>query len=82
MATFSQRLMRSRSAEATYKDVRSLVLESDILRVTILPDHGSKMASLVHKRTGVEHLYQLPGKSFRKAAYGAPYDERGTLRIR
>ena len=60
--------------EATYKDVRSLVLESDILRVTILPDHGSKMASLLHKRTGVEHLYQLPGKTFRKAAYGAPYD--------
>ena len=45
--------------EATYKDVRSLVLESDILRVTILPDHGSKMASLLHKRTGelIQVLY-------------------------
>ncbi len=61
-------------AESRYKDVRSLVLESEILRVTILPHHGSKMASLIHKRTGFEHLYQLPGESFRPAAYASPYE--------
>ena len=60
-------------SEGIYKDVRSLVLESDVLCVTILPDHVSKTASLLHKRTGVEHLYQLPGKRFRKAPYGVPY---------
>ena len=62
-------------AESTYKDVRSVVLESDALRVTILPDYGSKMASLLDKTTGREHLYQLPGKNFRKAAYGARYPQ-------
>jgi len=63
-------------AKATHKDVGSLILESDALRVTIIPDHGSKMASLMHKRTGFEYLYQLPGETFRKAAYGESY-ERG-----
>ncbi len=62
--------------EAAYKDVRSLTLESDVLRVTLVPDHGSKMASLLHKTTGFEYLYQLPGDAFLKAAYGEPY-ERG-----
>lgn len=61
-------------AEAAYKDARSLILESHLLRVTIVPDRGSKMASLVHKRTGFECLYQLAGETFRKAAYGDPYD--------
>ena len=64
-----------RIAESSYKDVRSLVLESELLCVTIVPDHGSKMASLVHKRTGVEHLYQHPGERFRKAAYGGPFNQ-------
>jgi hypothetical protein len=41
-------------SEATYQDLRSLALESDILRVTILPDYESKMASLLHK-TGSSH---------------------------
>lgn len=64
--------------EAAYKDVRSLVLEGAVLRVTILPDCGSKMASLVHKRTGVEYLYQLEGETFRKVPYAEPYD-RGEI---
>ena len=62
--------------ESAYKDVRSIVLESDLLCVTIVPDHGSKMASLLHKRTGFEYLYQLPGETFLKTTYGEPY-ERG-----
>jgi hypothetical protein len=33
------------------------------------------MACLLHKRTGVEHLYQLPGKTFRKATYGDPFEK-------
>jgi len=50
-------------------------METELLRVTIAPEFGSKIASLVHKRTGYECLYQLPGKEFRKAGYGAPYGE-------
>jgi galactose mutarotase-like enzyme len=61
--------------EGSYKDVRALVLESAALRITVVPDWGAKMASLVHKKTGFEHLYQLPGQAFRKVAYGASYAE-------
>jgi hypothetical protein len=61
--------------ESRYKDVRSIVLSSEVLAVTVLPDHGSKIASLLHKPTGVEHLYQLKGQYFRKAPYGATYGD-------
>lgn len=60
--------------EGKYKDVRSVVLESAAICATILPDRGAKLASLIHKKTGREHMDQLPGEVFRKAAYGAPYD--------
>jgi len=59
--------------EGTYKDVRAVILESEALRVTLIPDWGAKMASLIHKQTSVEHLNQVPGKEFRKVDYGAPY---------
>lgn len=61
-------------SQGTYKDVQSVVLESDAIRATIVPEHGAKLASLIHKKTGREHMDQLPGEVFRKAAYGAPYD--------
>lgn len=76
--TRNQKVHPIKITEAAYKDVGSLVLESDALRVAIIPAYGSKMASLMHKRTGVEHLYQLPGKTFRRAAYGDSF-ERGNL---
>lgn len=62
-------------SESRFKDVKALVLESDALRVTLLPDWGAKMASLIHKKTGREHLYRLPGESFRKVSYGARFDD-------
>jgi hypothetical protein len=57
-----------------YKDVRAVVLESEALRVTIVPDPGAKIASLIHKKTGRECLFQLPGEEFRKTSYGAPFE--------
>lgn len=62
-------------SEGEYKDARSIVLESEALRVTLVPEWGAKMASLVHKKTGKEHLYQLPGERFRKVTYGARFDD-------
>ena len=59
--------------EGGYKDARAVILESEALRVTLIPDWGAKMASLIHKPAGVEHLNQLPGKEFLKSTYGAPY---------
>jgi hypothetical protein len=57
-----------------YKDVEAVILESEALRLAIVPEHGAKIASLIHKRTGREYLFQLPGESFRQAPYAAPYE--------
>jgi len=61
-------------AEARYKDVHSIVLEDDVLQITVVPGCGAKIASLINRRTGHECLYQLPGAIFRKVGYGAPYN--------
>ncbi len=61
-----------------YKDVDAVGLESEALRLTVVPDFGAKIASLIHKRTGRECLFQAPGERFRKAAYAAPF-ERGEV---
>ncbi len=58
----------------TYKDVEAVVLESELLRVAILPGWGAKIASLIHKKTGREYLFQAAGERFRKGAYATPYE--------
>lgn len=57
-----------------YKDVEAVVLESEALQLAVVPGFGAKIASLVHKRTGRECLFQAAGERFRKAAYGARYE--------
>ncbi len=57
-----------------YKDVDAVILESEALRVAIVPDFGAKVASLIHKQTGRECLFQVVGEHFRKASYAAPYE--------
>lgn len=57
-----------------YKGEDAVLLESDVLRLTVVPGRGAKIASLIHKRTGRECLFQLPGERFRRASYGEPYE--------
>ena len=59
--------------EGTYKDVGAVILENDLLKVTVLPEWGSKTASIIHKPTGYELLWQNPEPAFRKTGYGDPY---------
>jgi galactose mutarotase-like enzyme len=59
-----------------YKDQMAIVLEGDLLKVAILPEWGSKIASLLYKPLEHELLWQNPGTSYRKTVYGDPY-ERG-----
>lgn len=56
-----------------YKGEDAVLMESEDLRLTVVPGHGAKIASLIHKRTGREYLYQQPGERFRKASYAEPY---------
>lgn len=56
-----------------YKDVDAVVLENAILRVSLLPEYGGKIASIYHKPSGYETLYQNPAAEYRKTGYAASY---------
>ena len=62
-------------ASGKCKDVDAVILESEALRLAIVPEHGAKMASLVHKVTGRECFFQMPGEKFRKGTYAGPYPD-------
>ncbi len=55
----------SPAEEPTSTTYDTVVLENGYLRVTLLPDYGGRVLSIVHKPTGRELLYQNP--------IGAPY---------
>jgi galactose mutarotase-like enzyme len=65
-----------RIAHGPYKDQDAVILENDTVRAVLLPAHGGKTISLVHKGTGVETLWQNPLPRFTESRYGDPY-ERG-----
>ena len=49
------------------------MLESDALRLVILPDNGGKIASLVDNASGFEFLTQRPGEFYRLQPYAGDY---------
>ncbi len=50
----------SPSQDPTSTTFDTVVLENGYLRVTLLPDYGGRVLSIVHKPTGRELLYQNP----------------------
>lgn len=50
----------SPGTQATSTTYDTLILENDYLRVTVLPDYGGRVLSLLHKPTNRELLYQNP----------------------
>jgi galactose mutarotase-like enzyme len=59
----------------SYKGEEALVLENDSLRVVILPSRGAKTASLLHKASGIETLWQNQSPRYISSAYGDPFDK-------
>ncbi len=57
----------------TYKDVNAVILENDFLKVSVLAEIGSKIASIIYKPLNYEVLWQNPGKKYRKTNYGDSY---------
>ncbi|MFB9558539.1 DUF5107 domain-containing protein [Streptomyces roseoviridis] len=53
--------------ERTPTEIDALVIENDLLRVTVLPGLGGRVHSMVHKPTGRELLYRNP--VFQPAAF-------------
>ncbi len=58
---------------AKYKDVSAVICENDKLKVTLLPEVGSKIASAIYKPLNYEALWQNPGKKYKKTNYGDSY---------
>ncbi len=59
--------------KSKYKDIESICMENDKLKVEFLPSQGAKMASLVFKKTGRELLYQNKGSKYRTKNYDGDY---------
>jgi galactose mutarotase-like enzyme len=59
----------------TYQDIDGIVLENAALRVTVLPQWGAKIASLVYKPLTRELLWQEADAAFPKSNYGGRYGQ-------
>jgi len=57
-----------------YKDVDALLIENDELTLTLLPQWGSKAASIMYKPLDYELLWQSPWERYRKTGYADPYE--------
>ena len=68
--------MKSVARAGDFHGVAAIYLENEVLRAAILPARGSKIASLFHKPTNVELLWQPPDGCYPAAQYGDPYDAR------
>jgi hypothetical protein len=68
--------MNSSLTRGAYKDQEAIILENDTVRAVLLPAHGGKTISLVHKGLGVETLWQNTAPRFTGSNYGDPY-QRG-----
>ena len=62
-------------SRGSYKDQDAVVLESGEARAVLLPQWGAKLASFVHKGSGVETLWQTEGAAYRRTQYGDGYEK-------
>ena len=59
----------------TLHGLQALVIENSLLRVTVLPELGGKIWSIVSKPHDREMLWHHPRMTPRRAPYGATYDD-------
>jgi hypothetical protein len=60
-------------SRSTYKNKKSIVLESTKMRAEFIPDPGGKLASLINKETGYEYLVQRTNTVYREQPFGGVY---------
>jgi len=66
--------MKISISQVKHKNMDALLMESDLLALTIIPESGAKIQSIYHKSSRKELLYQTGRQEFRKAIYGAKFD--------
>ena len=66
--------MKINISQVKHKNVNALLMESDLLAITIIPESGAKIQSIYDKNRKKEVLYQSERDEFRKSIYGAKFD--------
>jgi hypothetical protein len=66
--------MNIRISHQKYKNVDALLMESDFLAITIIPESGAKIQNIYDKDRRKEILYQSERKEFRRSSYGAKFE--------
>ncbi|MFA9462692.1 MAG: hypothetical protein ACERKN_00210 [Velocimicrobium sp.] len=61
--------------ESQYKNMKSVVMENSRLKITIIPESGSKIQSIYDKCLKKEYLIQNPAKTFIKSDYGSYFGD-------
>jgi hypothetical protein len=67
-------IVKIRISKIKYKNINALLMESDQLAVTIIPESGSKIQSIFDKIHQRELLYQSERTEFRKARYASKFE--------
>ena len=61
--------------ETDWNGTPALIVETEALRMLIVPGVGAKIRSLMDKQTGHEYLWANPQPPAGRPAYGAPYSD-------
>ncbi|NLI90101.1 MAG: hypothetical protein GX366_06815 [Epulopiscium sp.] len=64
--------------KTTHFNMDAITIENDKIRVTTLPEHGFKVASIYHKEKDFEFLFQPSNKEYKKAYHGADFSKYDT----
>jgi galactose mutarotase-like enzyme len=62
------------SLDGSYKGFRTLVLENDEIRLSVLPDYGAKIFQFIVKKADRDLLYHNPRVEIRAPVYGVNVD--------
>lgn len=62
------------SSDWAYRGMRTLVLENDEIRATVLPEYGAKIFQFIAKKTNHDLLYHNPRVEIRTPVYGVNVD--------
>ena len=57
-----------------YRGLRTLILENELIKLTILVDYGAKIHELIHKPSGRDFLYHNPRVEVRAPVFGVNVD--------
>ncbi|RUS45580.1 hypothetical protein [Cohnella sp. AR92] len=71
----SESFVRTKVTASEYRGWPSIVLETELMRVELIPGLGAKLVSLRYKATGKEWLVDAGSRALRQPAYGSSFGQ-------